>query len=191
MLGPAARGVASTLESAHAPVRERHRVRMDAGPLLRGPSLTSSTQSRPVILTCHLLFLQWRAAKPGRNTVIAECYKITQQPDGQGLEPAASITLITYTPKDQREQLHREDSEEDGVVPTTATLVPTIPVGVSVWNMGAFRLKGVTELMKVVQLVPMELEGRLKVLPSGALNKLVVLKHERVGGWVMVVVLVG
>lgn len=35
----------------------------------------------------------------GQGTVVAECYKITQQPNGQSLDPAASITLITYTPK--------------------------------------------------------------------------------------------
>ena len=35
------------------------------------------------------------------------------------------------------------------MTPTRATLVPTLPVEVAIWSLGAFRLKGVAELIKV------------------------------------------
>jgi len=50
-------------------------------------------------------------------------------------------------------------------------LVPTLPTDISVWSLGSFRLKGVTELMRVVQIMPMCLEGRLDHMPKGLLDK--------------------
>ena len=34
-------------------------------------------------------------------------------------------------------------------VPTSTKLVPTVPVEVAIWSLGYFRLKGVSELIKV------------------------------------------
>lgn len=46
--------------------------------------------------------------------------------------------------------LHQGDEEEEEVpFPGTSTIIPTVPVEVSVWSLGSYRLKGVAELMKV------------------------------------------
>ncbi len=52
-----------------------------------------------------------------------------------------------------------------------ATSLPQVPVEVCVWSLGSFRLKGVTQLMKVVQLVPRALERRIDYLQKSMLNK--------------------
>lgn len=63
-----------------------------------------------------------------------------------------------------------EDREE--YQPTDVVMVPTQPTDVSLWSLGSFRLKGLTELMRVVQMVPTSLEGRMSALPKGgALDK--------------------
>lgn len=41
-----------------------------------------------------------------------------------------------------------------------------VPVGVCIWSLGSFRLKGVPELMRVVQVVPASLERRVHLLAS-------------------------
>lgn len=46
-----------------------------------------------------------------------------------------------------------------------------VPVEVAVWGLGSYRLKGVTELMRVVQVLPVALERRMDHLPRGALNR--------------------
>lgn len=46
-----------------------------------------------------------------------------------------------------------------------------VPVEIAVWSLGSYRLKGVTELMRVVQVVPVSLERRMYPLTHGALNK--------------------
>ena len=42
-----------------------------------------------------------------------------------------------------------DDNEHLLTVPTSTKLVPTVPVEVAVWSLGSFRLKGVSELIKV------------------------------------------
>ena len=56
-------------------------------------------------------------------------------------------------------------------MPTNTMLVPTVPVDVGVWSMGSFRLKGVAELIRVVQVLPLSLKYRMEHLPRGTLNK--------------------
>ena len=56
--------------------------------------------------------------------------------------------------------------------PTSTKLVPMVPVEVAIWSLGSFRLKGVPELMKVVQILPTSLEGRVQLhSKKGALQK--------------------
>ena len=64
-----------------------------------------------------------------------------------------------------------EFEDEQDVMPTSTTLVPTVPVDVGVWSIGSFRLKGVAELIRVVQVLPISLKYRMEHLPRGALNK--------------------
>jgi hypothetical protein len=56
-------------------------------------------------------------------------------------------------------------------VPTSAVLVPTTPVAVAVHMVGTYRLKGVAELVKLVQVLPAQLAGRLEVLGRAELAK--------------------
>lgn len=68
----------------------------------------------------------------------------------------------------------RSEWDENERQPTDVVLVPTVPIEISLWSLGSFRLKGVTELMRVVQMVPASLEGRLNHLSKGALDKVCV-----------------
>ncbi|GLC50813.1 hypothetical protein PLESTB_000434900 [Pleodorina starrii] len=114
--------------------------------------------------------------RENRPAVMAECYKITQQPaggpGGGGNEVAQSITMIKYT--NLKQELARgDDAEEpdDVLVPTNMLLVPTVAVEVAIWSLGVFRLKGVTEPIKILQVLPTQLEGRLALLNKAGLNR--------------------
>ncbi|KXZ45231.1 hypothetical protein GPECTOR_57g521 [Gonium pectorale] len=113
--------------------------------------------------------------KENRPEVMAECYKITQQPaDGMGggaNAVAQSITMIKYTNLKQELERAEEGEGEDMPVPTNMLLVPTVSVEVAIWSLGAFRLKGVTEPIKIVQVLPSSLEGRLSLLNKAGLNR--------------------
>ncbi|GIL74897.1 hypothetical protein Vretifemale_4728 [Volvox reticuliferus] len=117
-----------------------------------------------------------KVEKESRPAVMAECYKITQQPTGGvggggGNEVAQSITMIKYT--NVKQKLTRDDAEEpdDVLVPTNMLMVPTVSVEVAIWSLGVFRLKGVAESINIVQVLPMELEGRLAILNKAGLNR--------------------
>ena len=68
--------------------------------------------------------------------------------------------------------------------PSTHTHTHThtqVPVEVSVWSLGSYRLKGVAELMEIIQVIPTALEMRISYQQQrGALNK-VCEYHVRVG----------
>eukprot|EP00198_Chlamydomonas_reinhardtii_P003973 XP_001693309.1 predicted protein [Chlamydomonas reinhardtii] len=113
--------------------------------------------------------------KESRPAVMAECYKITQQPaggmGGGGNEVAQSITMIKYTNLKQELERAEEGEGDDVPVPTNMLLVPTVAVDVAIWSLGSFRLKGVTEPIKIVQVLPVSLEGRLSILNKAGLNR--------------------
>ncbi|KAG2425877.1 hypothetical protein HYH02_014940 [Chlamydomonas schloesseri] len=113
--------------------------------------------------------------KESRPAVMAECYKITQQPaggmGGTGNEVAQSITMIKYTNLKQELERAEEGEGDDVPVPTNMLLVPTVAVDVAIWSLGSFRLKGVTEPIKIVQVLPVSLEGRLSILNKAGLNR--------------------
>ncbi|GLI69538.1 hypothetical protein VaNZ11_014183 [Volvox africanus] len=116
-----------------------------------------------------------KAEKENRPAVMAECYKITQQPtggvgSGGGNEVAQSITMIKYTNLKQK-LTHDAEEPDDVLVPTNMLMVPTVSVEVAIWSLGVFRLKGVTEPIKIVQVLPVELEGRLAILNKAGLNR--------------------
>eukprot|EP00798_Chlamydomonas_sp_ICE-L_P026805 gene26805-4399_t len=129
-------------------------------PALLSPSSVSATTNR----------------EGSTRPVVAECFKIRSQPSNvqdPGTPRANSITRIKYT--NLNETAEPEDEEgDDGAearVPSNAKLVPAVPVKVAVWSVGAFRLKGIAELMKVVQVLPESLKFRLDHLPKGTLDK--------------------
>ena len=143
---------------------------------------------RVTLFTPHLsLFLYYQPLSSSHPLLSVALAQITQHVDGEDSPPgraggvgglmapiAPSITMITYRGTGE-EGVHtvsdEADDEEHGGglngTPTSAigaaALIPTVPVKVSVWTLGLFRLKGIQELVKLCQIVPSELEGLLQL----------------------------
>lgn len=73
--------------------------------------------------------------------------------------------------QDAEQQQEQAGTSASPAVPTSAVLVPTTPVAVAVHMVGTYRLKGVAELVKLVQVLPAQLAGRLEVLGRAELAK--------------------
>ncbi|GAX81538.1 hypothetical protein CEUSTIGMA_g8966.t1 [Chlamydomonas eustigma] len=99
--------------------------------------------------------------------VTAQCFKITPMDGEESGGP--SITMIKY--RNNLEKHSEIPEDEPTVVPFSNASTPSLSIEVAIWSLGSYRLKGVSELVKVVQIVPAFLEGRIKLHQKVPLNK--------------------